>query len=463
MSSQRRHSTLDRLTREYATVVRRTWIALELALVVGAVLTVTAAARRWGWIDGDWEQPARALPTAALLAVVLSIVMYALGLYHSQRFMTFGGILVQLGAAHVAGAVVLAIFIALTGWPVALLAFVLLSLVLLLAERAAVMSALWAIRRRGGQSRRALLIGEGDAARSVEKIVRERASLGLHLVGSLSPQKLTRYKEVLDRTRPDELIFSTLEISLATLANATLEAQLRGICVRQVIHGEQTGMLRTGVGKFNGGLIVTLFSTRGRPGEVVAKRLVDILCGSVLLLLTAPVVVITTLAIVATGGRPIYRQTRIGRYGAPFTMYKFRTMDHDADGRLEDVKELNVMSPPVFKARNDPRVTKLGRILRRWSIDELPQLVNVLKGDMSLVGPRPAQPHEVEQYEVWQKRRLCVKPGLTGPWQVAGRSQVDFADWMRLDTEYVNRWTIWRDIEILMQTVPTIISGRGAH
>jgi exopolysaccharide biosynthesis polyprenyl glycosylphosphotransferase len=463
MSPSRRRSLLDRLTRERATLVRRSWIALELGLVGAAALIVVDALQRWGWIADGGGESLRGLSAAALLAITWLITMYAFGMYHSQRFVTFGGILVQLCAVHLVGAAIVLILIALSGWPATLMLFVPLSLMLLLVERAAVMSMFWSIRRHGGQSRRLLLVGAGESARDVEAIVRRRSSLGLALVDTVPPEQLTRYSEVLDRTHPDELIFATQEIPLAALANATLEAQLRGICVRQVVGHEHRSLLGIGVGKLNGGLIVTLFSTSGRPGEVVAKRIVDIIGGSLLLLVTTPVMAITALAIGLTGGRPIYRQTRIGRYGAPFTMYKFRTMEHDADARLGDVKELNIMSPPVFKARSDPRVTKLGRFLRRWSIDELPQLVNVLKGDMSLVGPRPAQPHEAEQYEAWQKRRLCVKPGLTGPWQVAGRNQLDFADWMRLDAEYVNRWTIRRDIEILMQTVPTIISGRGAH
>jgi len=462
MSSPRNHSRLDRLSRERATLVRRAWIALELGLVGSVALTVAETLQLGGRTAGGASE-LFSLSAASLLAVTWSILMYALGLYHSQRFATFGGMLVQLLAVHIVGALILVVIVALSGWPAGLLLFVPPSLLVLLAERTAVMSVFWSIRRHGGQRRRALLVGTEDSARSVQAVVRERPSLGLDLVETVPPEALTRYNEVLDRTRPDELIFSTLEIPLATVANATLEAQLRGICVRQVVARRHRGLLRTGVGKLNGGFIVTLFSTRGRPGEVVAKRLVDVVGGSILVLFSAPVMAVAALAISATGGRPIYRQTRVGRYGAPFTMYKFRTMEHDADDKLGEMKSLNVMTPPAFKAAHDPRVTTLGRFLRRWSIDELPQLLNVLKGDMSLVGPRPARPHEVEQYEVWQRRRLCVKPGLTGPWQVAGRNQVDFADWMRLDTEYVNEWTMWRDLEILMLTVPTIISGRGAH
>jgi lipopolysaccharide/colanic/teichoic acid biosynthesis glycosyltransferase len=159
----------------------------------------------------------------------------------------------------------------------------------------------------------------------------------------------------------------------------------------------------------------------------------------------------------------LFRQERCGLRGRRFILLKFRTMVEDADRRRPEVDHLNVMDGPVFKAPGDPRVTGLGRWLRRSSLDELPQLVNVLRGDMSLVGPRPPLPDEVARYQSWQRRRLAMKPGLTCLWQVSGRSGLDFATWMELDLAYIDSWSLWLDLRILARTVPAVLRGRGAE
>ncbi|HSU82406.1 MAG TPA: sugar transferase, partial [Thermoanaerobaculia bacterium] len=161
-------------------------------------------------------------------------------------------------------------------------------------------------------------------------------------------------------------------------------------------------------------------------------------------------------------GAVLYRQTRCGLNGRSFTLYKFRTMVADAHERRQEFLHLNEMNGPVFKLKSDPRVTRLGRLLRRFSLDELPQLWNVLRGDMSLVGPRPPIPEEVAQYQRWQRRRLAMKPGLTCLWQISGRNDVDFDRWMQLDLEYIDSWSPMLDLKILLKTVPVVLSGRGA-
>jgi lipopolysaccharide/colanic/teichoic acid biosynthesis glycosyltransferase len=158
----------------------------------------------------------------------------------------------------------------------------------------------------------------------------------------------------------------------------------------------------------------------------------------------------------------IFRQKRCGLNGRTFVFYKFRSMGEDAETRLADVAHLNERQT-VFKIRNDPRLTPIGGFLRKFSIDEWPQLWNVLKGDMSLVGPRPPLPEEVEKYERWQRRRLRMRPGLTCLWAVKGRDKVDFETWMRLDMEYIDSWSLALDWKILLLTIPQVLSGKGAH
>jgi lipopolysaccharide/colanic/teichoic acid biosynthesis glycosyltransferase len=178
----------------------------------------------------------------------------------------------------------------------------------------------------------------------------------------------------------------------------------------------------------------------------------------------SPVFLILSLLISLTSeGSILYRQTRCGLSGRRFTLLKFRSMVSDADELLPHLEQLNEVDGPVFKMRNDPRRTAVGRWMRASSLDELPQLWNVLRGDMSLVGPRPPLPAEVEQYEPWQRRRLRMRPGLTCLWALEGRSRLPFNRWVRLDLLYIDNWSVWLDFKILLKTIPTVLSSRGAH
>lgn len=197
-------------------------------------------------------------------------------------------------------------------------------------------------------------------------------------------------------------------------------------------------------------------------GYQQAKRALDVAGALALLGLLGPVMLaVYAVLYVTTGGRPIYRQVRIGHLGRPFTILKFRTMRPDAEQVQHTVG--NEQAGPVFKNRRDPRITCLGRWLRKTSLDETPQLVNVLRGEMSLVGPRPPIGREVARYEPWQRRRLSVKPGLTCLWQVSGRNEIQFEDWIRMDLWYVLHQTIWTDLVLLLRTPLSVITCRGAY
>ncbi len=193
----------------------------------------------------------------------------------------------------------------------------------------------------------------------------------------------------------------------------------------------------------------------------VAKRAMDVVGAIVLLAGLSPLLFIAWAALMLSGGRPIFRQVRLGHRGRPFTMYKFRTMEIGAGDRQHKVA--NEKDGPIFKNRRDPRVTRLGGLLRTTSIDELPQLVNVLLGSMSLVGPRPPLAREVRHYKAWQRRRLAVKPGLTCLWQVSGRSEIGFEDWVRMDLWYVRHQSLLTDLWLLIRTPGSVLSRRGAY
>ena len=197
--------------------------------------------------------------------------------------------------------------------------------------------------------------------------------------------------------------------------------------------------------------------------KLMVKRLMDVVGATFFLALFAPVIGVAALMIRRNSpGGAIYRQTRCGRNGRPFEMLKLRTMIKDADKHREELEEWNEMDGPVFKIHDDPRITRVGRRLRRWSVDELPQLWNVLKGDMSLVGPRPPVPEEVDQYATAQRRRLSMRPGITCLWQVNWRNAIGFADWVKLDLEYIDNWSLVLDLKILAKTLPAVLKRTGA-
>lgn len=200
------------------------------------------------------------------------------------------------------------------------------------------------------------------------------------------------------------------------------------------------------------------------PAYARAKRATDIILSLFALVALAPLFLLIALGIRITSGREvIYRQTRLGLGGHPFTLYKFRTMIPNAEAKKKQLLTLNETDGPIFKIRRDPRITNLGARLRHSSLDELPQLVNVLKGDMSLVGPRPLLTNEVEYGDWRQIHRISVKPGITGLWQVSGRSELDFEDWIALDHEYIAKRSYWFDLKMLLMTIPAVLSGRGAY
>lgn len=206
-------------------------------------------------------------------------------------------------------------------------------------------------------------------------------------------------------------------------------------------------------------------TTNDASWGILTKGVLDYLLSFIAIILALPFMILIAIAIYITSGSPIlFRQKRSGIHGRPFTLYKFRTMQTNAEQMQQELQMLNMMSGPVFKIENDPRISPLGKFLRKYSLDELPQLLNVLKGEMSLVGPRPLPIHETNNFSnISQRRRMSVKPGLTCLWQISGRSNIkDFNEWVKLDLDYIDRWSIWLDLEILFKTIPAVLLTRGA-
>lgn len=201
-----------------------------------------------------------------------------------------------------------------------------------------------------------------------------------------------------------------------------------------------------------------------RGPAAAIKRLMDIVGALIALPISAPIIAVTAVVVKLDSPGPVFfSQERAGENGKTFTIYKLRTMVVNAEELLDDLIDLDTLEEPVFKLQDDPRVTPVGRFLRRWSIDELPQFVNVLKGEMSLVGPRPEESRLVRRYSQWHRLRLRAKPGLTGPVQINGRGDLPLEDRVRLEVDYINNYTLWKDLSILVRTIPVVVLGNGSY
>lgn len=263
----------------------------------------------------------------------------------------------------------------------------------------------------------------------------------------------------------DFVIFTTAKIQFSDLQKAVLACETEGVDVWVMADYVETTIARTSVDHFDGKPVIVFQSTPEWSWSLFIKRVIDVTASLVGLAVLGPLVMIpAAIAIKLTSRGPIlFKQIRCGLHGRLFTMYKFRSMVENAETLRESLQDRNEMSGPVFKLSHDPRITQIGGFLRKTSIDELPQLFNVLRGEMSLVGPRPPIPSEVTEYDPWHRRRLSMRPGITCLWQVSGRNNVNFKEWMELDLQYIDSWSLWLDLKLLAQTLPAVLFGRGAH
>jgi exopolysaccharide biosynthesis polyprenyl glycosylphosphotransferase len=275
---------------------------------------------------------------------------------------------------------------------------------------------------------------------------------------------LSATERVLQSRVIDEVVFAVSMQELARLEPVMAHCASVGIKTRVQLEFLPSPYSRIYLEKFRHVPLLSLSAAPESELLLLLKRIADVVIAVFSLALLSPLLVAIAAAIrITSPGDVLFRQTRCGLSGRRFTLYKFRSMVNNAEQLRAELRQLNQRDGPAFKISDDPRITPVGRILRRFSLDELPQLWNILRGDMSFVGPRPAIPDEVEEYEPWQRRRLRMRPGLTCIWVLEGRSDVDFHRWIQLDLAYIDNWSLWLDCKIFFRTIPIVISGRGAY
>lgn len=324
-----------------------------------------------------------------------------------------------------------------------------------------------------------LIVGTGNRAKKFIDLIDKNPDWAIRIMGlvdidnSRKGELIKGYKvlgslneipEIIHNNVVDEIVFIVPRSCLNKIEDVMLFCEKEGLTIHLAVDLFELRLSKASQTDLGGFPLLTFGVTSHKVEYLFIKRILDFILAAFAIVVLSPVFVIIALIIKLTSDGPIFfKQKRCGLSGRQFTFYKFRTMVVGAESQLNDIMDFNEMKGPVFKMTNDPRVTKVGKWLRKFSLDELPQLWNVLKGDMSLVGPRPPLPSEVEKYDNWQRRKLSMRPGITCLWQISGRSEIsNFEEWMKLDLQYIDNWSLWLDLKILLKTIPVVFSGKGA-
>jgi exopolysaccharide biosynthesis polyprenyl glycosylphosphotransferase len=459
----------------------------ELAVLLDAVTLLTAFFIAHGVVQHVYHRLQDINEyTWALLIILptwLLLLSYA-GIYGSMRTRRFGEIFGQLFKVHIGGSLVITSLIYLLdpkGFSRMLVgAFILISLVLMTTVKGAVKHILIYFRRKGYNTRNVLIVGNGEKARYFARLVKDHANWGLVITGiipfcdddrdapadgCLKMGTIDSLNDFCKKKMVDEVVFSLTTEQMPLIDDHITALQEMGITVRMVIDLFDIPTARKEITLFNDELpMLTFYGKAFGAEQLFLKRCLDIAGSLTGLVITALLLPFIALAIrLESKGPPFFGQIRVGENGRIFKCWKFRSMFVDAEARKQDLMAHNEMQGAMFKIKDDPRVTIVGKFIRKTSIDELPQFWNVLKGEMSLVGTRPPTPDEVATYENWHRKRICIKPGITGLWQVSGRNRIDdFDEVVRLDIRYIEEWSLWLDIKLLAKTVWVVIARRGA-
>ncbi|MBI1823075.1 MAG: sugar transferase [Nitrospirae bacterium] len=421
-----------------------------------------------------------------LLLIILpvwSLLFYFSRLYESQRTRTllheirlifitsaigtlFIGFLVFAIRAHSASRFLILTF--------GFFSFLLLSMARILIREIARI-----VRKKGFNFRAIVIVGTGKRAREIAKSIERNGHWGLKFIGFVSDIPSARFTKIMglpvlglvedltkiiDQHVIDEVVFAVSRKRLENLEESFLICEEEGINARVAVNFFPHMIAKVHLEDLHGIPLLTFSTVPYNEFLLLIKRIMDVIVSTFLIVALIPIYgIIVFLIKISSPGPVFFKQIRVGRNGRHFGLYKFRSMVINAEEQKRDLAVLNEMDGPVFKIKNDPRITSMGKWLRKTSLDEIPQFWNVLVGEMSLVGPRPPLPEEVAHYKRWQKRKLSMKPGITCLWQISGRNRnINFEEWMNLDLKYIDNWSLKLDMEIFLKTIPVVLWGRGA-
>ena len=349
----------------------------------------------------------------------------------------------------------------------------------LLLEKIAIFFVMHSVRKKGYNFRKILIVGTGKRAVHFIRKLEEHPEWGFRIVGIVDYDhvnvgkivsgievlaSLDKIPQLIQRRAIDEVIFLIPRSQLGKIEEYLYVCETHGVNATIAVDLFDVKISKLRQTDIDGIPLITFDTTPASDHQLFLKRTIDVVGSALGIIILSPLLLMIAILIRLTSPGPVfYIQKRSGLNGRRFILYKFRSMYKGAHQRLAELADRNEVSGPIFKIKNDPRITYVGKILRKFSLDELPQLFNVLRGQMSLVGPRPPLPKEVNQYEPWQRRRLSMRPGITCLWQISGRNKISFDAWMKLDLEYIDSWSLWLDIKILFKTIPAVLFARGAY
>jgi exopolysaccharide biosynthesis polyprenyl glycosylphosphotransferase len=465
--------------RRHVTVLR---LALTAADIVSSILLfalISAIVLGPNW-RADWVKSTQTDGLIPALAYALGWVgaSWLVGLYRLRAYWTILADLraiLRLGAI-VASATIIIIF-ALNLDEVSrplIVSLIVAQMAVTFVSRVLIREVFGWFRVRGYNTRQLLILGTGDAAHSFASLIARHPELGLSVVGFLRPHEreavvvggpilggLDDIQRIFHDRVVDEVAICLPVSDWEFIEPVTVLCRDEGKAVRIPLADIGLAWFTGRVEDLDGVPVLSHVQVPDQVVGMIAKRAMDMAMAAIGLVALSPLFGIVAAVMVASEGRPVFfRQVRVGLQGRPFTIVKFRTMVTDAEERYAEVVGLSDTQGAAFKMTNDPRITKLGSFLRKTSIDELPQLWNVLRGEMSIVGPRPAPPREVAEYDIWHRRRLSMKPGITGLWQVEARLDEDFDRRAVLDLRYIDGWSVWLDMKIIARTIPAMLQGR---
>ncbi len=469
------------MIRRYGTAFRLILVAIDAATALG--VGWLAANLRFGSVSigNALESAISGDPTPAILAYVAlwPVVLWTQGLYRLRARWTARSEFIDVARATVMFAAVVLSLLFLFKLPdvsrAVLSAIFPLLAIAALTTRLALRGILLALRTRGRNTRFMLIVGTTPIGQEFADLVDSHHALGLQVIGHLETGPtddvlITRpilgglkdIEEVLHANVIDEVAICLPLSEWSRIDEIARLCEDEGKIVRIPMQMLERTLSSGRAEEFGGIPIYSLLNGPDRALGLLAKRALDLVGGTLLAAVMTPLMLLIAVLIARDSPGPaVFSQPRIGLHGRPFRVLKFRTMTRDAEDQLDDLTERNEISGPAFKITDDPRITRVGRWLRRTSLDELPQLWNVIIGEMSLVGPRPPLPAEVADYDVWHRRRLSMKPGMTGLWQIRARHETDFDRWVETDLEYIDHWSFWLDLKIITQTIPAVFSRTG--